>query len=222
MSDKKYEDITLKRIKQLKGTDSQDAFAKKIKTTQSNVSKLLRGSPPSAATLKALAETYHVSVDWLLGLSDEMEIANKAHFHDLTADTLTYGDVMAVLEVLYEYLSVTEGYTQDGYNSELDPDTIIVRDGVLRYFLENRSRYSGGSRDIYDIWLCKAKERFGKMPLLKWTQAVQTLYDGNIPEQLSDEAVQKLVDDIANNRELRHSLEELTSPPDDFIDVPFH
>ena len=106
MSDKKYEDITLKRIKQLKGTDSQDAFAKKIKTTQSNVSKLLRGSPPSAATLKALAETYHVSVDWLLGLSDEMEIANKAHFHDLTADTLTYGDVMAVLEVLYEYLSI--------------------------------------------------------------------------------------------------------------------
>ena len=93
---------------------------------------------------------------------------------------------------------------------------------MLRYFLENRSRYSGGSRDIYDIWLCKAKERFGKMPLLKWTQAVQTLYDGNIPEQLSDEAVQKLVDDIANNRELRHSLEELTSPPDDFIDVPFH
>lgn len=222
MSDNKYENITLERIKMLKGTDSQDTFARKINTTQSNVSKLLNGSPPSAATLKSLAEVYNVSVDWLLGLSDEMEVSSKAHSHNLTAETLTYGDVMAVLEAIYEKMSVEEGYTQEGYNSEPDPGSIIVRDGVLRYFLENRSRYSGGSRDIYDIWLSKVKERFGKMPLLKWTKAVQILYDGNFPDQLSDESVLKLVDDIANNRKLKHSLEELMASRSDFVDLPFN
>lgn len=51
--------------------DSQEAFAQKISSTQSNVSKMLNGTPPSAATLKALATVYKVSVDWLLGLSDK-------------------------------------------------------------------------------------------------------------------------------------------------------
>lgn len=72
MSNKTETNITLERIKELKGNDSQEVFAQKIHTTQSNISKMLKGmTPPSAATLTELAKTYHVSVDWLLGLSDE-------------------------------------------------------------------------------------------------------------------------------------------------------
>ena len=77
MSNKTETNITLERIKELKGNDSQEVFAQKIHTTQSNISKMLKGmTPPSAATLTELAKTYHVSVDWLLELSDEIEIVD--------------------------------------------------------------------------------------------------------------------------------------------------
>ena len=64
-------DVTLERILELKGNDTQDAFGKKIKMSQANVSKMLKGTPPSAATLIEIAKAYHVSVDWLLGLSEQ-------------------------------------------------------------------------------------------------------------------------------------------------------
>ena len=76
MSDENKADVTLERIKELKGSDSQEVFAKKINTTQSKMSKMLTGTPPSAATLKAMAEAYDVSVDWLLGLSDNKKCVN--------------------------------------------------------------------------------------------------------------------------------------------------
>ena len=119
-------------------------------------------TPPSAATLTELAKTYHVSVDWLLGLSDEKETGPKVQSHKLTADTVTYADAMAVLEVLYQKGSVNIGYYNNGYDSEPDPSTIYVKDKVLSYFLDNRFRYSGGSQNIYDIWLKQAVEVYDK------------------------------------------------------------
>ena len=87
MSDNSERNITLERIKELKGNDSQEVFAQKIHTTQSNVSKMLKGiTPPSAATLTELAKSYHVSVDWLLGLSDQKETAPQIQSHKLTAE----------------------------------------------------------------------------------------------------------------------------------------
>lgn len=129
MSNKTETNITLERIKELKGNDSQEVFAQKIHTTQSNISKMLKGmTPPSAATLTELAKTYHVSVDWLLGLSDEKETGPKVQSHKLTAETVTYADAMAVLEVLYQKGSVNIGYYNNGYDSEPDPSTIYVKD----------------------------------------------------------------------------------------------
>lgn len=120
---------------------------KKIHTTQSNISKMLKGmTPPSAATLIELAKTYHVSVYWLLGLSDEKETSSKVQFHKLTAVTVTYADAMAVLEVLYQKGSIDVGYDYNSYNSEPDPSMMLVKDKVLAYFLNNRFRYSSGSQ----------------------------------------------------------------------------
>ena len=117
MSDNSERNITLERIKELKGNDSQEVFAQKIHTTQSNVSKMLKGiTPPSAATLTELAKSYHVSVDWLLGLSDQKETAPQIQSHKLTAETLTYADAMAVLEILYQ-----KGSIDIGYYNEPDP-----------------------------------------------------------------------------------------------------
>lgn len=200
MSDKVNEDITLERIKELKGNDSQEAFAQKISSTQSNVSKMLNGTPPSAATLKTLATVYKVSVDWLLGLSDKKEIGDKVLSHDLTAETITYADAMAVLEVLYQKQSVDVGFDMNGYNNDPDPDMILVKDKVLAYFLDNRFRYNESSRDIYEIWLKKAMQNYDKHLLLQWDANTDAVYEQNKPDKPSDSAIIKLVDDIQNER----------------------
>ena len=172
-------------------------------------------TPPSAATLTELAKTYHVSVDWLLGLSDEKETGPKVQSHKLTAETVTYADAMAVLEVLYQKDSVNIGYYNNGYDSEPDPSMIYVKDKVLSYFLDNRFRYSGGSQNIYDIWLKQAIEVYDKYLLLQWTDSVNTIYEQNVPNPLSDEAIASLVDDIANDR-----LEAVQTQSDGFMDIP--
>lgn len=200
MSDKQTADVTLERIKELKGTDSQEVFANKINTTQSNVSKMFKGTPPSAATLKALAQAYSVSVDWLLGLSDKKEIGDKNISHELTAETVTYADAMAVLEVLYQKESIDVGYDMNGYNNELDPNTILVRDKILAYFLDNRLRYNGGSRDIYDIWLEKAMQHYSNQLLVRWTKTTDDIFEQNKPNPMSDDAIMDLIDDIENGR----------------------
>lgn len=216
MSNKIETDITLERIKELKGNDSQEVFAQKIHTTQSNISKMLKGmTPPSAATLTELAKTYHVSVDWLLGLSDEKETNLKDQSHKLTVETVTYADAMAVLEVLYQKGSINVGYDNNGYNSEPDPSTIYVRDKVLAYFLDNRFRYSGGSQNIYDIWMKQAMAIYDKYLLLQWTDSVNTIYEQNMPKTLSDEAIASLIDDIANER-----LEAVQTQSDGFMNIP--
>ena len=216
MSNKTETNITLERIKELKGNDSQEIFAQKIHTTQSNISKMLKGmTPPSAATLTELAQTYHVSVDWLLGLSDEKETEPKVQSHKLTEETITYADAMAVLEVLYQKGSIEVGYDNNGFNSEPDPSTIYVKDNVIAYFLDNRFRYSGGSQNIYDIWLKQAMAIYDKFLLLQWTDSVNAIYEQNVPNPLSDESIALLVDDIANDR-----LEAVQAQSDGFMDIP--
>lgn len=215
MGNKTETNITLERIKELKGNDSQEVFAQKIHTTQSNISKMFKGmSPPSAATLTELAKTYHVSVDWLLGLSDEKETGSKIQSRKLTANTVTYADAMAVLEVLYQKGSIDIGYDDNSYNSEPDPSMILVKDKVLAYFLDNRFRYSGGSQNIYDIWLKQAMEIYDKYLLLQWTDFVNAIYEQNVPNPLSDEVIASLVDDIVNDR-----LEVVQKQPDGFMDI---
>ena len=90
-----------------------------------------------------------------------------------------------------------------------------MKDKVLSYFLDNRFRYSGGSQNIYDIWLKQAIEVYNKYLLLQWTDSVNTIYEQNVPNPLSDEAIASLVDDIANDR-----LEVVQTQSNVFMDIP--
>lgn len=121
-------DVTLERILELKGNDTQDAFGKKIKMSQANVSKMLKGTPPSAATLIEIAKAYHVSVDWLLGLSEQ-----KEHTSNLDVSNLTYSDVMAVIDKLYENGTIQMGYDYNSYGNESDPGMLLVQDKILLF-----------------------------------------------------------------------------------------
>lgn len=184
-------DVTLERILELKGNDTQDAFGKKIKMSQANVSKMLKGTPPSAATLIEIAKAYHVSVDWLLGLSEQ-----KEHTSNLDVSNLTYSDVMAVIDKLYENGTIQMGYDYNSYGNESDPGMLLVQDKILLFLLEGMDKLSGDNADIAGLWKDKTYKAFSDTPLLQWSEKVATIYKQNIPEQNSNETISKLAKDI--------------------------
>lgn len=67
------------RLKETFGADTQRVVAEKLHTTQGNVSKWL-SSPqqPELDTLYHISETYKVSIDWLLGLSEQKRIVKSS------------------------------------------------------------------------------------------------------------------------------------------------
>ena len=184
-------DVTLERILELKGNDTQDAFGKKIKMSQANVSKMLKGTPPSAATLIEIAKAYHVSVDWLLGLSEQ-----KEHTSNLDVSNLTYSDVMAVIDKLYENGTIQMGYDYTSYGNESDPGMLLVQDKILLFLLEGMDKLSGDNADIAGLWKDKTYKAFSNTPLLQWSEKVDTIYKQNMPEQNSNETISKLAKDI--------------------------
>lgn len=184
-------DVTLERILELKGNDTQDAFGKKIKMSQANVSKMLKGTPPSAATLIEIAKAYHVSVDWLLGLSEQ-----KEHTSNLDVSKLTYSDVMAVIDKLYENGTIQMGYDYNSYGNESDPGMLLVQDKILLFLLEGMDKLSGDNADIAGLWKDKTYKAFSNTPLLQWSEKVDTIYKQNMPEQNSNETISKLAKDI--------------------------
>lgn len=184
-------DVTLERILELKGNDTQDAFGKKIKMSQANVSKMLKGTPPSAATLIEIAKAYHVSVDWILGLSEQKEYTSN-----LDVSNLTYSDVMAVIDKLYENGTIQMGYDYNSYGNESDPGMLLVQDKILLFLLEGMDKLSGDNADIAGLWKDKTYKAFSDTPLLQWSERVDTIYKQNVPEQNSNETISKLAKDI--------------------------
>ena len=59
------------RLRELRGSTSQTDFANKIGVKQTSYSSWERGvKDPAAQTVAAIASTFGVSADWLLGLTD--------------------------------------------------------------------------------------------------------------------------------------------------------
>lgn len=208
-------DVTLERILELKGNDTQDAFGKKIKMSQANVSKMLKGTPPSAATLIEIAKAYHVSVDWLLGLSEQ-----KEHTSNLDVSNLTYSDVMAVIDKLYENGTIQMGYDYNSYGNESDPGMLLVQDKILLFLLEGMDKLSGDNADIAGLWKDKTYKAFSNTPLLQWSEKVDTIYKQNMPEQNSNETISKLAKDIREGNVKIMEENNFTIFPEN--DLPFN
>ncbi|NDO68222.1 helix-turn-helix domain-containing protein [Schaedlerella arabinosiphila] len=72
---------------------------------------------PSIAVAKKIAEAFHVSIDWLCGLSDKMKNGNAPE---------TYTDVIDLLVKIEKSMSLHVG-----------KEKTTVSDSVLQYFLED-------------------------------------------------------------------------------------
>ncbi len=97
---------------------TQKKFAEEIGITASALSSYEKNlKNPSIAVAKKIAEAFHVSIDWLCGLSDKMKNGNEPE---------TYADIIDLLVK-----------TEKSIYFRVGKEKIIVSDSVLQYFLED-------------------------------------------------------------------------------------
>ena len=131
------------RLKEAFGADTQKMVAEKLHTTQGNVSKWL-SSPqqPELDTLYNISETYKVSVDWLLGLSEQKRIMKSS-------SKTTYA-------LLAEALCDLRWHQAAEINDGLRPKGHIfmeIKDPLLNMLIDKGFKLISTDRDIYEEWV---------------------------------------------------------------------
>lgn len=94
-------DLLRSRLSETFKGDTQPVVARKLNTSQSNVSKWMSGQQvPTTDNLLLISKAYNVSIDWLLGISEEKEIDG------VVLDKLSYEQIAKVLDRLFELGSI--------------------------------------------------------------------------------------------------------------------
>lgn len=130
--------VISERLRIAFGGESQEVIGSKLNMSQGNVSKLLSGLQlPALDTLYTISEKYGVSVDWILGLTEQKKIQS-----DNAADTYSVA-AEAVANIVIKG-AVTESKDKKLYISISDP--LLVK-------LINKSLVlSKADRDLYEDW----------------------------------------------------------------------
>lgn len=103
---------------------------------------------PSISVAKRIAEKYHVSIDWLCGLSEKK----------YNTKPVTYADAIELLADTWDALK----FRVIGDN----PHYIVFYDDVMEYFLNDWSKmldlYHEGTIDkkLYKLWLTEKKREY--------------------------------------------------------------
>ena len=129
------------RLRDTFGTDSQETVGNKLSMTQGNVSKLLSGTQqPTLETVYHIAKTYGVSVDWLLGLTDEKRIT---HYSTKT----TYASAVKTLMDLKSQGAKIEQIKEDH-------NIIIQADDILLFGLMKKAlALEGADYELFHNWV---------------------------------------------------------------------
>jgi transcriptional regulator with XRE-family HTH domain len=137
--------------------ETQETTARKLNTTQGNVSKWVSGSQvPTSDVLCEISKTYKVSVDWILGISSQKEIDG------VVLEKLTYEQITRIMDVLFQHknfsianlaeLAPSEAEYEVDENGDsipiiplprYDSDYIKVNDRLLSYLLEKYKLETG-------------------------------------------------------------------------------
>lgn len=151
------------RLKEVFQGETQETSARKLSTVQGTISKWLCGEAvPPTETLLLIAEAYNVSVDWLLGLSDQRKIDGIAYEkityeqairvidHLLASGSIDHPD-MNSFEVMREEPEDPEEEPEDR-EPRYDPDYLKVNDRALSYMLRRRMKVIELEDDYYVLW----------------------------------------------------------------------
>lgn len=133
-------DSMRERLRETFGSDSQGTIGRKLNMTQGNVSKLLSGvQQPTIDTLYRIAETYGVSVDWLMGLSDRKKSIK-------INSGITYGAAVEVLNDL-----IFNGAEIDD-RDEMDDITISIADPIIKKLLKKSRVLAKADWELFQNW----------------------------------------------------------------------
>lgn len=132
-------DILVERLKEILGHESQEVIASKIALSQSNISKwFAKKQTPTIDTLYTISKLYDVSVDWLLGLTDERRI------HRCCEGT-TYATAVSNLYDLIQHGALK----MDESNGKI---TFKLTDELMKMLLKKSLNLFKADRKIYEDW----------------------------------------------------------------------
>ena len=169
-----FKDILSSRLAEIFEGETQQSIADRLFTGQSNVSKWLSGeSVPPTNTLFLIAKTYKVSVDWLLGISDEKEVDS------VSIEKLTYEQVARMLDRLMKYgcieipdLQTLRPIAEDEYDEErppeFDSDYIKINDRALSFMFRRRMKLMDVDEEYWEMWIDNEVKRFNGVRLLNY------------------------------------------------------
>ena len=133
-------EVLKERLREAFGEDSQETVGKKLNMTQGNVSKLLSGiQQPTLETIYHIAQTYDVSVDWLLGLSDKKRITNN------TTGTTYASAVTTLLDLKHQGAKLS-------YDELLHNVTFQTDDALLCFLMKKALALYGADTDLFHKW----------------------------------------------------------------------
>ncbi len=136
------------------GKDSQEEIAAKLHMTQGNVSKIITGKQmPKLDTVYLISEEYKVSVDWLLGLSEEKRIVQVSN------EQLSYTAAVDTVMVLERHGSKVE----EKSGSEI---LVSIKDPLFFALLKKSRALYAADRELYSSWKGDKLSQFADKPLL--------------------------------------------------------
>lgn len=209
-------DILKKRLSETFKGDTQDVVARKLNTSQGNVSKWVSGQQiPTTDYLFSISEAYKVSIDWLLGRSDGKEIDG------VVPDKLSYEQVAKVIDRLFEFGSIempdlNELNTGDGNfdfddedetlqektppkrESRTDSDYIKIKDRVLSHILRRRLKIYEIGEDMKDVWKTKSLPLYKGCKLLNYSDDMEIAIDSKTWSAFGDADWVSLINELGH------------------------
>lgn len=172
------------RIKELRGSNNltQTEFAEKIGTTQATLSSYENtNKTPSLDIVKNIAETFSVSIDWILGLSDIMDVDDNPQ---------QYSDVIRLLFKL-EDANIDGFYIRSYYHYESRTNVceITFNDPNMIDFIgewqKMKELHDNSTIDdeLYDLWIEKTLKKYSK-PIHRKLDGFMNIPDATIDEEL--------------------------------------
>lgn len=169
------------RIKELRSSLSltQIEFAEKINTTQATLSSYENtDKTPSLDIVKKIAEVFRVSIDWLLGLSDIIDV------NDIPR---TYSDIIRILFKL-ESADLSDFSIDSDHNYNEAICHISTTDSSIANFITEwkkiKDLHDNKTIDdeLYNLWLEKTLKKYDK-PIVHPSHDFWNIPDG-IDEEL--------------------------------------
>ena len=181
-------EVLRERLKAVLGNESQQAVGEKLNMSQGNISKILKGSQlPTLETAYLIAGEYNVSVDWLLGLSDEKSIASRGN-------KLSYSAVAEIICSLYDF-KMMKAFPEHASQCV----SISINDPMLAHIIQQCQKLADVDLELLHEWIHTKLQRYYNLPLLS-QEEWEPLYErGNENEEDSDEEWVALYEKVKNH-----------------------